>query len=299
MEKNKKIYKRIISFFLVIITLFGLGGCSSSNNNSELTQYGVDISNLTSGIVLESKITREDDLTSVRLSTLNPKAYETYYLVYRFKAKSLEELKEDNKLLVHLSFDNSACQISSGIMIQKLENGETLKFNLFREEDDVNELISRVELPKEKGQSINVTISWKFFCDFDSVKYNLYFGSSQLDTEGNKLSISKVLTTRKATYDKPEISFDEETDSIIWDTVPNVHHYKIYIDGEVLGCDPEREDSYPHIGKQNESGKECLYLSTLKSLGVSGKVKVKLLMEPQISDLANPVYSNTITVTVK
>ena len=39
------------------------------------------------------------------------------------------------------------------------------------------------------------------------------------------------------------ISFDEESDSIIWDTVPNVHHYKIYIDGEVLGCDPERESA--------------------------------------------------------
>lgn len=299
MVRIKNMIKKLVKLFLVVISLFGLGSCDSNKNTSELTQYGVEISNLTCGIVLESKINDDNDLTSIRLSTGNPKAYETYYLVYRFKVESLEEIKEDNKLIVHFSFDNEACQISNGVMIQNFSKGENLKFNLFREDDDAPELISRVELPKEKGQKVSVTIAWKFFCDFDKLKYNLYFSSEQLDTDGDKLRISKVLTTRKATYEKPRISFDEESDSIIWNTVPNVHHYKIYIDGKVLGCDPEREDSYPHIGKQNESGKECLYLSTLKSLGVSGKVKVKLLMEPQISDLANPVYSNTITVTVK
>ena len=44
---------------------------------------------------------------------------------------------------------------------------------------------------------------------------------------------------------------------------------------------------------------EYLSLETLKSLGVSGKVKIKIKMEPHISDLANPVYSNTITVNVE
>ncbi len=299
MIRIKNMINKLVKLFLVVISLFGLGSCNSNKNTSELTQYGVEISNLTCGIVLESKINDDNDLTSIRLSTGNPKAYETYYLVYRFKVESLEEIKEDNKLIVHFSFDNEACQISNGVMIQNFSKGENLKFNLIREDDDAPELISRVEIPKEKGQKVSVTIAWKFFCDFDKIKYHLSFASEQLDTYGDKLSISKVLTTRKATYEKPRISFDEESDSIIWDTVPNVHHYKIYIDGEVLGCDPEREDSYPHIGKQNESGKESLNLSTLKSLGVSGKVKVKLLMEPQISDLANPVYSNTITVTVK
>lgn len=300
MVRIKKFISKLLTLFLVVISLLCFGGCSSSNNNSsELTQYGVDISDFTSGIVLKSKIDNDNDLTSVRLSSGNPKAYETYYLVYRFKVTSLEDINEDNKLLVHLSFDNEACAISNGMMIQNFSNGETLNFNLFRNDDDATELISRVELPKEKGESIDVTVSWEFVCDFDKVKYNLYFGSTQLNPEGNKLSISKVLKTRKATYDKPQISFDEESNSIIWDTVPNAHHYRIYIDGEELGCDPESEDSYAYIGLQNESGKEKITLDLLKSLGVSGKVKVKIKMEPHISALANPVYSNTITVNVE
>ena len=288
-----------IVFFLVVISLIGLGSCDSNKNTSELTQYGVEISNLTCGIVLESKINDDNDLKSVKLSTGNPKAYETYYLVYRFKATSLEEIEEDNKLIVLFSFDNIACQMSKGVMIQNFSKGENLKFDLFRNDGDAPTLISRVEVPKEKNQSVDVTIAWKFFCDFDKLKYNLYFSSQQLDTDGSKLRISKILTTRKATYDKPKISFDEESNSITWETVKNAHHYRVYIDGEELGCDPEREDSYAYIGKQNESGTEHLSLETLKNLGVEGKIKIKLKKEPHISDLANPVYSNTITVNVE
>ena len=300
MVRIKKFISKLLTLFLVVISLLCFGGCSSSNNNSsELTQYGVDISDFTSGIVLKSKIDNDNDLTSVRLSSGNPKAYETYYLVYRFKVTSLEDINEDYKLLVHLSFDNEACAISNGMMIQNFSNGETLNFNLFRNDDDATELISRVELPKEKGESIDVTVSWEFVCDFSDVKYNFTLGSNQLNIDGDKLSVSDTLKTKKATYKKPKISFDEEVNAITWETIPNAHHYIVYIDGEELGCDPEREDSSEYIGKQNESGTEYLRLETLKSLGVSGKVKVKIKMESNNSDLANPVYSNTITVNVE
>ena len=299
MSRIKHMINKLLTFFMVLISLFGLGACDSNKNTSELTQYGVNISDLSCGIVLESKINNDNDFTSVRLSTGNPKAYETYYFIYRFKATSLEEIKEDNKLIVHLSFDNEACEISKGIMIQNFSKGENLKFDLLRNEDDATELISRVELPKEKSQTVDVTIAWKFFCDFDKLKYTLSFGSKQLETDGSKLRISKSLTTRKATYEKPRISFDEESNSITWETVKNAHHYIVYINGEELGCDPEREDSYAYIGKQNETGIEHLSLTTLKSLGVSGKVKVKIKMEPHHSALANPVESNTITINVE
>ena len=298
MIRMKNIFNKILILFLMLIIL-GLVGCFNSSNSSEITKYSVEISNLSTGIVLESKVDNVDELTSIRLSTSNPKSFENYYLVYKFRITTLEELKEDNKLFVLFGFQNGHYNISNGTMIQTYKIGKTSKVDLFRLSYDNSNIMTTVEIPKEENEYIDVTIAWKFFCDFDKLKYNLYFSSQQLDTDGSKLRISKILTTRKATYDKPKISFDEESNSIIWDTIPNVHHYKIYIDGEVLGCDPEREDSYPHIGKQNESGKECLYLSTLKSLGVSGKVKVKLLMEPHISDLANPVYSNTITVNVE
>lgn len=299
MIRIKNMINKLLTLFLVVISLFGLGSCDSNKNTSEITRYGVNISNLTSGIVLESKINDDSDLTSIRLSSGNPKAYETYYLVYRFKVTSLEELKEDNKFFARFSFDNEACEISDGRMIQSFSSGKILKFDLSRIESDAPNIISRIELPKEKDNSVNITIAWKFFCDFDKVSYSITLGSNQLDIDGDKLRLSDTLDTMKATYKKPRISFDEESNSITWETVENAHHYLIYIDGEELGCDPEREDSYEYIGKQNESGTEYLSLETLKSLGVSGKVKIKLKMEPHLSDLANPVYSNTITVNVE
>ena len=299
MIRIKNMINKLLTLFLVVISLFGLGSCDSNKNTSEITRYGVNISNLTSGIVLESKINDDSDLTSIRLSKGNPKAYETYYLVYRFKVTSLEELKEDNKLFARFSFDNEACEISEGRMIQSFSNGEILKLDLSRIEGDAPNIISRIELPKEKDNSVNITIAWKFFCYFDKVRYSITLGSNQLDIDGDKLRLSDTLDTMKATYKKPRISFDEESNSITWETVENAHHYLIYIDGEEVGCDPEREDSYAYIGKQNESGTEYLSLETLKALGVSGKVKIKLKMEPHLSDLANPVYSNTITVNVE
>ena len=300
MIRIKNMINKFLKVFLFFISLFGFFGCDNSNkNSSELTRYGVNVSNLSTGIVLKSKIEDENDLTSVRISTGNPVAYETYYFVCRFKVTSLEELKEDNNLFAQISFNNAAFTITKGKMIQTYSKGNTLNFDLFRRDEEVKNITSRIELPKEKGQVVNVSIAWEFVCDFSDVKYNFTLGSNQLNIEGDKLSVSDTLRTKKVTYKKPIISFDEELNSITWETVKNAHHYLIYIDGEELGCDPEREDSYQYIGKQNESGTEYLSLETLKSLGVSGKVKIKLKMEPHISDLANPVYSNTITVNVE
>ena len=127
MIRIKNMINKFLKVFLVFVSLFGFFGCDNSNkNSSELTRYGVNVSNLSAGIVLKSKIEDENDLTSVRISTGNPVAYETYYFVCRFKVTSLEELKEDNNLFAQISFNIVIYLSQSKRVIRKLESNRFL-----------------------------------------------------------------------------------------------------------------------------------------------------------------------------
>lgn len=294
MEKNKKIYKRIISFFLVIITLFGLGGCSSSNNSSsEITRYGVKISNLTHGIVKESKVSEVEDLSKVLLTPSRPTTFENYYLVFRFKVTSSEELKEDNFLYAHMDIDGMLFEVlEKGYLIQSFNSGEEKITSLYRSEGDYFDnydfnATTRVELPRDPNNYVNVTVAWKFKCVTDSFTYKIYFDSNQLDIDGK--SINKTVSSKLAVLDKPHISFDEETNILSWDSIENCHYYNIYVDDELYMV-----DGYEWL--TNPTGTERQYVN-LKDIGITGNVKIKIRCFA-LSDLAKPVYSNTVTCSI-
>lgn len=281
MKKLKDVINKIFILFMILISSFSFVGCSDKKEDLP----DVEISSFTYGWVEKEKIDEGGDLTKIGLTTLSPKAYIDYYLVYRFKTTSLEDTEKELKVYSGSDFYYS----EKGIMIQKYSDGTLKKFTLNCFDTAKSKFVS-VTVPSKAGDYVDTTVAWEFYANRDEMEYNIEIDSTQVELKGNYKNVNKTIKPRKGELEKPSISYDSENNRIVWDTIPNIQYYNVYVNGKLY-----MEDDYEFVGKQNEA--ETSYFS-LENRGFSGNIKIKIKMY-DVGGLANPVSSNTITVTIK